>query len=239
MTVGVGRGAAPVDSLAIEARLAPPPILPSSAPSDLLRRRPDVRESEARLRAALGTARLRHLAIFPTVSFLPQLGLSRTVQPSVGYNPNTQAFYPIQQATSLGFTTLGGGVTMPLFNIPQLLFDAKAEDARSRQAAIAYEKTVETAYGEAENALVSLDAARRAAATLAEGESRAHRASDAANTRYSMGLDDLTSALSAEQAWRSTRAALTSERVQTLRRAVTTYKALGGGWASTTLAKAP
>jgi len=47
-----------------------------------------------------------------------------------------------------------------------------------------------------------------------------------------MGIDDLTTALSAEQAWRATRAALTSERVQALQRAVTTYKALGGGWAS-------
>jgi outer membrane protein TolC len=47
-----------------------------------------------------------------------------------------------------------------------------------------------------------------------------------------MGLDDLTTALSAEQAWRAIRAALTSERVQALERTVTTYKALGGGWSS-------
>jgi outer membrane protein TolC len=40
--------------------------------------------------------------------------------------------------------------------------------------------------------------------------------------------------LSAETAWRTTRSALTSERVQALRRAVQTYKALGGGWAFAT-----
>jgi outer membrane protein TolC len=130
-------------------------------------------------------------------------------------------------------------VTVPFFDIPRLLFDAKAEDARTQQAAVAYEKTVQTAYAEAENALVALAAGKRAAALLADGEQRAQRASDAAKTRYSMGLDDLTSALSAEQAWRSTRAALTSQRVQTLRGAVQTYKALGGGWAFATLAKAP
>jgi outer membrane protein TolC len=45
-----------------------------------------------------------------------------------------------------------------------------------------------------------------------------------------MGLDDLTTALTTEQAWRATRAALTAEQVQALQRAVTTYKALGGGW---------
>jgi outer membrane protein TolC len=46
-----------------------------------------------------------------------------------------------------------------------------------------------------------------------------------------MGLDDITTALSAEEAWRTTRSALTSARVQALRQSVQTYKALGGGWA--------
>ena len=69
-------------------------------------------------------------------------------------------------------------------------------------------------YGEAENALVNLAAGKRAAAVLADGEARAHRASDAAQTRYAMGFDDLTAALDAEQAWRTTHSALTAERVQ-------------------------
>jgi outer membrane protein TolC len=157
----------------------------------------------------------------------------------VGFNPATQQLFPIQQTTSLGFWTWAGGVTVPLLDIPQLLYAAKAEDARTRQAAVAYEKTVQTAFGEAENAMVSLAAGKRAAAILADGEVRAHRASEAAQTRYAMGLDDLTTALSAEQAWRTTHSALTTERVQALRRAVAAYKALGGGWAYATQVKAP
>lgn len=235
----IGRAGAPVESISLRADVADAPPAPEALPAELLARRPDVREAEQRLRSEAGTARLRHLAIFPTFTFLPQLGLTRTVQPSVGYNPATQQLYPIQQTTSLGFWTWGGGVTVPLLDIPKLLFDAGAEDARTRQAAVAYQKTVQTAFGEAENALVNLAAGRRAAAVLADGEVRARRASDAAQTRYAMGLDDLTSALSAQQAWRSAHAALTSERVQALRRAVAAYKALGGGWAYATLAKAP
>jgi outer membrane protein, multidrug efflux system len=123
-------------------------------------------------------------------------------------------------------------VSQPVLDIPRLLFDAKAEDARTEQAVIAYEKTVQTAYGEAENALVSLDAGKRAVKVLVDGEARAHRAYDAARRRYAMGLDDLTTALTTEQAWRTTRSALTAEQVQALQRAVTTYKALGGGWAA-------
>ena len=234
----IGRSGAMTESLQLAGQAADAPMAPAAIPGDLLTRRPDVREAEARLRAELGTARLRHLAIFPTVTILPQIGLSRTVSPSVAYNATTNTLMPFQQSTSLGYWTWGGGVTVPFFDIPKLLFEAKAEDARSKQAAVAYEKAVQTAFGEAENALVNLAAGKQAVAILTDGEARAHRASDAARTRYGMGLDDLTATLSAEQAWRSTRTALTSERVQALRRAVTTYKALGGGWAYSTLAKA-
>jgi NodT family efflux transporter outer membrane factor (OMF) lipoprotein len=231
LLVLIGRHDASVDSIPVRTEVADAPAPPQSLPSELLARRPDVREADARLRSEAGTARLRHLAIFPTFTFLPELGLSRTVQPSVGYNPATQSLFPIQQTTSIGFWTWGGSVTIPLLDIPRLLYEAKAEDARTREAAIAYEKTVQTAFGEAENALVNLAAGKRAAAVLANGEARAHAASDASQTRYAMGFDDLTTALDAEQAWRTIRSDLTTERVQALRRAVVAYKALGGGWA--------
>ena len=226
----VGRGIDPTASLPVEARAPDAPAPPAAIPGDLLSRRPDVREAEAHLRSQAGTARLRHLAIFPTFTLLPGLGLSNTTAPGVTFIPPA-TLVPAQQTTSLGFWTLGAGVTVPVLDIPKLLFDAKAEDARTEQAVIAYEKTVQTAYGEAENALVNLGAGERAVAVLTDGEARAHRASDGTRKLYAMGLDDLTTALTAEQAWRTTKSALTAERVQALRRAVQTYKALGGGWA--------
>ena len=226
----VGRGIDPTASLPVEARAPDAPRPPAAIPGDLLARRPDVREAEAHLRSEAGTAKLRHLAIFPTFTLLPGLGLSNITSPGVSFIPPA-TLVPAQQTTSLGFWSLGAGVTVPVLDIPRLLYDAKAEDARTEQAVIAYEKTVQTAYGEAENALVNLAAGKRAVAVLTDGEARAHRASDGTRKLYAMGLDDLTTALTAEQSWRTTRSALTAERVQALRRAVQTYKALGGGWA--------
>ncbi len=229
----IGRGVDPTESIPIPPLAEDAPPVPDAVPGDLLQRRPDVREAEARLRSEAGTDKLRHLAIFPTFTFLPNLGASRTVQPSVGFGPNG-SLIPTRQTTELGFWTLGGGVTVPLLDIPRLLYDAKAEDARTEQAVIAYEKAVQVAYGDAENALVNLDAGKRAVITLTLGEQRSKRASDAAETRYRLGFDNLTTALTAETAWRATRAALTAERVQALRRTVAAYKALGGGWAYVT-----
>jgi NodT family efflux transporter outer membrane factor (OMF) lipoprotein len=226
----VGRPFEPTANLPVEATVYDPPATPAAVPGALLARRPDVRESEAQFRAEAGTATLAHRAIFPTFTLLPGLGASNVTQPGVAFIPPA-TLIPQQQTTSLGFWSLGAGVTVPVLDIPRLLSDAKAEDARTEQAAINYEKTVQTAYGEAENALVALEAGERSAAILAAGEVRARRASDAARRLYGMGLNDITSALSAEQAWRTTRSALTSARVQALRQAVTAYKALGGGWA--------
>jgi len=226
----VGRPYEPTANLPVDAQVYPPPPIPAAVPGDLLTRRPDVRESEQKFRSESGTAKLSHLALFPTFTLLPGLGANSTTQPGVGFIPPATLFSQ-QQTTGLGIWTLAGSVSQPLLNIPQLLYTAKAEDARTTQAAITYEKTVQTAYGEAENALVTLAAAERAADVLDTGESRAHRAYNDADRLYRMGLDDITTTLSAEQAWRTTRSALTSARVTALRQAVATYKALGGGWA--------
>ncbi len=226
----VGRDLKAVDDPLAERTLPEAPASPAAIPADLLVRRPDVREAEYRLRAQLGSARLAHLAIFPTITLLPGLGLSSTASPGVSYIPPT-TLITSQQTTTTGFWTLGAGISTPTLDIPRLLHQARAEDARAREAAIAYQGVVRTAFGEARDGLDTLAAGERATTRLAEGEVRARRAYEATRRRYAEGLDDLTATLSAEMEWRDIRSALTAERVDTLRRAVRTYKALGGGWA--------
>ncbi|HEY3695716.1 TolC family protein [Phenylobacterium sp.] len=221
LLVLLGRGAEPIASVPITAGVGAIPPVPATTPSELLARRPDVREARARLASAAGRSDVALLAFFPTFTLTPGLGWSKLSQP--GYSATTQTW------------TLGGNVSQPILSIPQLLFDLKAQNARTRQAAIAYEKTVQTAFGEAESALARLDADRRGVALLQDGEVRARRAYEAARTRYNLGLDDLEGALAAERSWRATRSALTAAQVQGLRRAVQTYKALGGGWPAQTL----
>ncbi len=214
---------------------APPPqvpLPPRALPSELLARRPDIREAEYRLRAELGTAALAHKAIFPTITLLPALGANSTTSPGVSYIPPT-TLVTAEQTFSTGFWTLGAGINVPVLDIPKLLDQAHAEDARARQVAIAYQKTVRTAFGEAQNALDDLAAGERATDLLTTGEQQARKAYEGSRRRYAAGLDDLTTTLTAEQSWRDLRSALTAERVDTLRKAVRTYKALGGGWSAT------
>ena len=227
----VGRGREPVENLALAANVADPPPLPEAVPAELLTRRPDVREADAQMRAAALQTKLAKEQLFPNIVLKPALGIARTASPSVAVVSLAPLLLAPQQVTSAtDYWTYGFGVTQPVLDIPRLLQDAKAQGARTEQAVIAYEKSVQNAFGDAENALVELASDEERIKILEDGEARARKAYDASQTRYEAGIDDVTAVLTAEQEWRADKTALTGERVQALRRAVQTYKALGGGW---------
>lgn len=211
-----GRTIEPTANIDVPPMVGVAPGVPATLPSELLQRRPDVRQAEAQLVSSLGQRDLARLAFFPTFNFTPGAGWQAARQPGFSF-----------QAYSW---TLAGAFAQPVLDIPKLLADLHVQDARAEQAAAAYEKTVQTAFGEAEASLVRLDADRKRVEVLTEGEARAARAYRAQRIGYGLGLIDLTTTLSAEQSWRVIRASLTSAQVQTLRGAVQAYKAVGGGW---------
>ena len=223
LLVLVGKGVDPLDALAVPPVLAKPPAVPAATPGQLLARRPDVREAAARLASASGNLNISELALFPTVTLTPGVGISKAISPSF-------LDAGAETSTTSSAWTLGGNLSIPVLNIPKLMSDIKASNARVEQAAITYEKTVQTAFGEADNALTQLAADERRVALLAAGERRAAGAYESSRKSYAAGLTDLTTTLQAEQAWRAVRSAATGAQTQALQRAVQTYKALGGGW---------
>ena len=221
LLVLVGRGLEAGSSLPMTSRLAQVPEVPATVPGEILARRPDVREAKARIESQAGRLTYAELAFFPTFTLTPGIGLSKSQQ--TGYQSSTR------------FWSIGGTVSQPILSIPRLLTDLKSQKARTEQAVIAYEKAVQTAYGEADSALVRFAADQRRVALLSEGEAQARQASEAARIRYGAGLDDLQTTLAAELSWRAARSQMTAAQVQALRRSVQTYKALGGGWPASSL----
>ncbi len=223
LLVLAGRASEPTANLQAQtpALVGEVPRIPASLPSELLGRRPDVREAQARIASASGRADAAALALLPTFTLTPGIGWAKSTQP--GFTSTTRNW------------SIGYGVAQPILAIPHLLADLKASNARTEQAVIAYEKAVQTAFSEAESALVQLDADRRRVTLLSDGEARARRGYEASRIGYDRGLSDLQTALNAEQSWRATRTQLTAAQVQALRRSVQAYKALGGGWAAETI----
>jgi NodT family efflux transporter outer membrane factor (OMF) lipoprotein len=211
-----GRIVEPTANITIDTDLGALPPVPDAIPSELLKRRPDVREAQARVVAASGRSEADILAFLPTLNFTPGLGWQKSSQP--GFSVTAQS------------VITGGSFIQPLLSIPKLLSELRAQDARTEQAVIAYEKAVQTAFADSEGALVQLDSDRKRVVLFIDGEARAGRGYRATKLGYDRGLTDLQTALSAEQSWRQIRAQLTGAQVQALRRTVQAYKALGGGW---------
>jgi len=216
LLVLVGDGAGSSSSLRITAAIAPPPPVPGSTPGILLKRRPDVREAEANLIKAAGQLRLDKLALFPSLS----------LQPGLQYTQQVESIYTITTASALG----GLGLAAPILSLPRLMAEVRAQGARGRQAVAAYEKAVQSAYGDAENALTLVDADARRVRLLDDAARRSRFAFDAASRGYALGLTDLTSVIQSEQTWRQTRSNYTAAQVSALVDTVAAFKALGGGW---------
>ncbi|MFT4027564.1 MAG: TolC family protein [Novosphingobium sp.] len=200
------------DTLPIEAVLAPPPGLPAATPGQVLTRRPDVRGAEADLAVAAQTLKIDRLALFPRLTIQPGLGLSAA------------------GGAGTGLWSLAAGVAVPILDRARLLAALRISEARGMQAAITYESAVQTAFGEAENALTRVDADSRRVVQLAQAESQSRYAFDAARRGYAAGLTDLTTLLQSERTWQQNRATLNAGRFALLSDTVAAIRALGGGW---------
>ena len=139
LLVLVGRGIDPVSAVTPTTVAGDVPAAPDTIPGDLLQRRPDIREAEARVRSAAGRDKIAHRALFPTFTFQPSGGLSHLVSPGVTFIPPA-TLQPAQQTTNTSFWAYGVGVSQPVLDVPRLLADMKTQDARTEQAVIAYEK---------------------------------------------------------------------------------------------------
>ncbi len=214
----VGRGTEPLDSLPVQALAAAPPAPPLTTPGDLLRRRPDVREAEARLRSRAQTLKLDKLALFPTFTLAPGGQFSGVTGT---YDATTTIW------------TAGANAVLPVLDRPRLLAVIRGDRARGEEAVVAYEQAVQDAYRDAENGFVALTADRARIATLTDAVARARFAFDAASKGYSLGLLDLNTLLDSERSWRAARATLTAAQITALTDAATLFQALGGGWTPT------
>ncbi|UTW08463.1 efflux transporter outer membrane subunit [Pseudomonas benzenivorans] len=211
----VGDGTAALTELETSATLGAAPAIPVALPGELLTRRPDVRTSLASIEKAASQVRLAELEFYPRLTLTPGIGLSA----QGGSIDSRSAFWSV-----------GAGLVVPMLDRPRLMAQLAIEGARAEQAVLAYERSVQNAFSEADQALTRLQADQRRVVTLAGGEVRARAAYDAALRRYQLGFADLQELLDGERSWRAARSTLTVAKVDALQRSVQVFQALGGGW---------
>lgn len=196
---------------------APPADLPVGVPSDLLRRRPDIRQAERMLAAANAAVGVATAQLFPQFSITGSLGLDSS---DLKHLPEWSSRY----------YSIAPGIRWPILDWTRLRAAIRVENEEQAQARLAYETAVAQALKEVEDALVQYEAEKGRQAALAEATRQSVRARDVSAQIYAQGLADQLATLQAERDLLQAQDALAQSDAGLRLDLVTLYKALGGGW---------
>jgi outer membrane protein, multidrug efflux system len=216
LSVLLGRNPGPVARGAtLEAQLLPPEI-PAGLPSQLLERRPDLREAEQELVAANAFVGVAVANYFPRISLTAAFG---------GVAPQVSQLFDEGRTWSIG-----GGLLTPVLQGRRLKNEHDAAEARWEQAKVRYERSVTEAFSEVSTTLVAYRHLGDVEAERAKAVDQYRDAVRLANSRYLSGLADYLEVLDAQQQLFPAENALVATRLERLSTLMELYRALGGGW---------
>jgi multidrug efflux system outer membrane protein len=195
-----------------------PPEIPVGLPSDLVRRRPDIRRVEAQLHAATARIGVATADLFPRFSLTGSFGFSSNDLTKLG------------NLASSKFWSFGPTVTWPIFAGGRIQWNIKLQEAIQEETLAAYEKTVLTALKEVETALVAYAKEQEHRRSLSTAVVNNRRAVDLAMKLYIAGKTDFLNVLTAQLNLYTSENALVQSTSAVDTNLVALYKALGGGW---------
>ena len=206
----------------VQPRMVPitPPRVPLGIPSELARRRPDVRAAEAQLHEATASIGVAVGAFYPSVQLNGTAGF------------DALDFKNLWKGASLQYM-VGPSLTVPIFAGGKLKNTLELREAQQQEAAINYHKTVMHAWHDVVNALVAyrLEQTRRSRLRAQVDHSR--QALILSKARYGDGVTDFLSVLDAERTLLQSEQQYATSTTNVALNLVKLFKALGGGWEKT------
>lgn len=197
--------------------LVGPPAIPAGIPSNLLERRPDIRQAEQTLIASNAQIGAAKALFFPQISLTTFLGVQ------------SRALGNLFSAPARDESIAPAGV-LPIFNAGQLRNNLLLTEAQQREALANYRKTIQTAFQEVSSSLADYQK-NREQRSQEELLVKALQETDRLSTlRYKGGLDSYLQVLDAERNEFSGELTLAQLRKNELLSIVQLYRALGGGW---------
>jgi NodT family efflux transporter outer membrane factor (OMF) lipoprotein len=194
-----------------------PPRVPVGLPSELARRRPDIRQAEAQLHAATADIGVAEANFYPSLSLTGSFGL-QSLQFKNAFNLNSKQY------------ALGPGLTIPIFEGGQLRSTLQLRKAQQQEAAVNFQKTVLQAWHDVDNALTAYQAEQTRRDELVGAVAENRRALGLAQSRYQQGVADFLTVLVAQTNLLAAEQQLASSTTTVSSNLVALYKALGGGW---------
>lgn len=196
--------------------LTPIPI-PAGLPSELLDRRPDVREAEQQLISANAQIGAAKALYFPSISLTGAFGAVSTALGDLFTGP----------ARTWSFAA---GLTAPIFNAGAIAGQVQQAEAGQRLALANYDKTVQAAFGDVEDALIATQKSREILAAQQRQVTALADYRRLARLRYDNGYTSYIEVLDAERSLFEAQIAYTQQQDVVLTSLIGIYKAMGGGW---------
>lgn len=194
-----------------------PTVVPVGVPSELLRRRPDVRRAERDLAAATSRIGVATADLFPRFSLTGSFGLQSDKIADLG-------------DASSRFWSVGPAVRWPILDWNKIRSNIRVQEARADQALVRYEQSLLTSFEDVENALVNYSREQVRRASLADSVAASRRALELSQQLYSTGLADFQRVLDSQRTLFAAEDQLVDSERQVGSNYVALCKALGGGW---------
>jgi NodT family efflux transporter outer membrane factor (OMF) lipoprotein len=195
----------------------PPDSIAVGLPSELLRRRPDVRRAERDVAAETARIGVVTADLFPRVMLTGSAGVESS---QIGNLFAGDSFA----------WSVGPSVRWNIFSGERIQQNIEAQTARQEQALARYEKTVLTAFQDVENSLVGYSRERIRLRSLSEAVAAQSRAVQLAEELYTRGLTDFQNVLDAQRQLYSLQDLQAESERNVTDNLIALYKALGGGW---------
>jgi multidrug efflux system outer membrane protein len=194
-----------------------PARIAAGIPSDLLRRRPDIRSAEAQIHAATALIGVAEADLFPKFAMTGSLGFQSQKADAL-FNWNKRIW------------SVGPTAGWNIFDAGRTRANIEAQKAVQEQTLLIYQQTVLTALQETEDALIALTKEKEHRDALQKSVEANRKAVKLAMQLYTEGEADFLNVLTAQRALFSSEDALVNSSRTVSTNLVALYKALGGGW---------
>ena len=189
--------------------------LPAGLPSELLERRPDVRQAERQLQAANANIGAARAAFYPRITLTGSVGVASEELGGL-FDNRVWQFAP--------------RITLPIFDAGATQANLEVSQANRDIAVAQYERAIQTAFREVADALAgraTLTEQLRALRAQAQAEETRYRLAD---LRYRNGASSYLDVLDAQRTLFLVQQGVVTAEAARVQNLVSLYKALGGGW---------
>jgi multidrug efflux system outer membrane protein len=193
-----------------------PPEVPTGLPSEMLRRRPDIRRAEAQIHSATAQIGVAAADLFPKFNLNGSIGVSAVGSKSLNWDNRTWS--------------IGPSASWEIFNAGRVSANIEVQKALQQQSVLTYQQTILTALQDVENALIAYTKEKQRNTALVDSVTANRKAVELSTKLYTEGQIEFLNLLDAQRSLYSSEDALVQSNRNLSTNLIALYKALGGGW---------